>query len=94
MMLVLCGATEKPLDRTRVQELLMLAGLPEPLATQTKLPSFAHPLPPTMKNADDFRGGRPSDAPADSFPIPQQFKDAAGRTFDAYYGIMFSHFDR
>jgi hypothetical protein len=94
MMLVLCGATERPLDRTRVQELLTLASLPEPLATQAKLPSFAHPLPPNMKNADDFRGGRPSDAPADSFPIPQQFKDAAGRTFDAYYGIMFSHFDR
>ncbi len=29
MMLVLCGATERPLDRTRLQELLMLAGLPE-----------------------------------------------------------------
>ena len=94
MMLVLCGATEKPLDRPRLQELLTVSGLPEPLATQTKLPSFAHPLTVAMKNTDDFRGGEPADAPADSFPVPQQFKDAAGGAFDAYYGIMFSHFDR
>ena len=41
-----------------------------------------------------FAADGPANAPADSFPIPQQFKDAAGRTFDAYYGIMFSHLDR
>lgn len=88
--LVLYLATERPLAREQVAEILALKPtFPSPVAHH-ELAAIAKPRPLVDRPGEDVRG----DPAFQPFRISRQFKDQLDRTFETYHAIMFSHFGR
>jgi hypothetical protein len=89
VMLVLFLASERPLEREPLAELLALKPTFPPPVTHHEVAAIAKPRPLVDRPGEDVRGEA-----FQPFRIPRQFKDQLDRTFEAYHAIMFSHFGR
>ena len=94
VMLVMVGARENPLAPEEIGALLQFKPSLPAAVEHAKLPIVVHPRPTQLSNSNVIPRGNPLAVRRDEkFVIPKEVKDLAERTFDAYFAVMFSHFE-
>jgi hypothetical protein len=90
--LLVCGASDRPLSRTDLDAVLAMRPELPPAIWDGKLHTAIKP-PHQERPDEDIRGGGLRLERARPFKVPQPLKELAEAKFNAYYAIMFSHFD-